>query len=81
MMSDCTIIKDSKAVCNIRTIDEYGMDGELAASTKTKDGKETTAEEYDKLYAQLGEQVNLCAIMHEIEVETPVDNNLSKYAE
>ena len=81
-MSDCTIIKDSKAVCNIRTIDEYGMDGELAASTKTKDGKEIAAEEYDKLFAQLGEQVNLEAVMHEIEKEIPADSpNLSDYAE
>lgn len=81
-MSDCTIIKDSKAVCNIRTIDEYGMDGELAASTKTKDGKEIAAEEYNKLFAQLGEQVNLEAVMHEIEKEIPADSpNLSDYAE
>ena len=81
-MSDCTIIKDSKAVCNIRTIDEYGMDGELAASTKTKDGKEIAAEEYDKLFAQLGDPVNLNAVMHEIEKESPAENtNLSIYAE
>lgn len=82
MMSNCTIIKGSKAVCNIRSIDEYGMDGELAESTKTKDGKEITAEEYDKLFAQLGEQVNLEAIMHEIEKEAPVNlTSLSDYAE
>ena len=81
-MSDCTFIKDSKAVCNIRTIDEYGMDGELVASTKTKDGKEITAEEYDKLFAQLGEQVNLEAVMHEMEKGTPTNHtNLSDYAE
>ena len=81
-MSDCTFIKDSKAVCNIRTIDEYGMDGELAASTMTKDGKEIAAEEYNKLFAQLGRQVNLEAVMHEIGKETPADNpNLSDYAE
>ena len=43
------------------------MDGELVASTKTKDGKEITAEEYDKLYTQLGEQIDLSAIIHEIE--------------
>ena len=81
-MSDCTILKDSKAVCNIRSIDEYGMDGELAASTNTKDGKKITAEEYNKLFAQLGELVSLEAVMHEIEKETPADNpNLSDYAE
>ena len=82
MMSDCTIVKDSKAVVSFRTIDEYGMDGELASSTKTKDGKEITAEEYDKLYAQLGEQLDLAAIMHEMKKETSTDNlNLSNYAE
>ena len=81
-MSDCTILKDSKAVCNIRSIDEYGMDGELASSTNTKDGKEITAEEYNRLFAQLGELVNLEAVMHEIKKETPADhNNLSDYAE
>ena len=67
MMSDLTLIKDSRAVVNFRNIDEYGMDGELVASTKTKDGKEITAEEYDKLYTQLGEQIDLSAIIHEIE--------------
>ena len=47
----------------------------------TKDGKEITAEEYDRLFRQLGDQVNLNAIMHEIEIETPANNNLSNYAE
>lgn len=76
------LIKGSKAVFNIRSIDEYGMDGELAESTTTKDGKEITAEEYDKLFAQLGEQVNLEAVMHEIEKEAPVSQtSLSDYAE
>jgi hypothetical protein len=58
------------------------MDGELSASTYTKDGMETTADEIDKLKARLGEQLDLSAIMHEIELddftETP---NLSEYAE
>ena len=82
MMSDLTLIKNSKAVVNFRTIDEYGMDGELASSTKTKDGKEITAEEYDKLHAQLGTQLDLAAIMHEIEEEVSKESpNLSDYAE
>ena len=82
MMSDCTLIKNSKAVVSFRTIDEYGMNGELATSTKTKDGKEITTEEYDKLYAQLGTQIDLSAIMHDIEQGTPTNNtNLSDYAE
>ena len=82
MMSDLTLMKDSKPIVNFRTIDEYGMDGKLAASAKTKDGKKITTEEYDKLYAQLGKQVDLSAIMHEIEKETSDDNlNLSDYAE
>ena len=67
MMSDCTLVKDSKAVVSFRTIDEYGMDGELALSTKTRNGKKITAEEYDKLFAQLGAQIDLSAIMHDIE--------------
>ena len=58
------------------------MDGELASSTKTKDGKEITAEEYDKLHAQLGTQLDLAAIMHEIEEEVSKESpNLSDYAE
>lgn len=81
-MSDCAILKDSKAEVRFSAIDEYGMDGELSASTYTKDGKETTADEIDKLKARLGEQLDLSAIMHEIELddftETP---NLSEYAE
>ena len=82
MMSDLTLIKDSKAVANFRTIDEYGMDGELVSSIKTKNGKEIKTEEYDKLYAQLGSQLDLAAIMHEIEQEVTKDNqNLSDYAE
>ena len=82
MMSDCTIVKDSKAVVNFSKIDEYGMDGELAASTMTKNGKEITIEEYDKLYDQLGDQLDLAAIMHEIEEEAPTDyTDLSDYAE
>lgn len=67
MMSDLTLIKDSKAVVHFRTIDEYGMDGNLVSSTKTKDGKEISEEEYDKLHAQIGAQLDLAAIMHEIE--------------
>ena len=82
MMSDCTIVKDSKAVVSFRSIDEYGMDGNLASTTCTKDGKEITAEEYDKLRAQLGAQLDLAAMMHEIEKEEPVkEPNLSDYAE
>ena len=39
-------------------------------------------EEYDKLFAQLGEQVNLEAVMHEMEKETSTNHtNLSDYAE
>lgn len=82
MMSDCTIIKDSKAVVNFRVIDEYGMDGELAYTTKTKGDKKITDEEYDKLKEQLGAQLDLAAIMHEIETEAPEEKtDLSDYAE
>jgi hypothetical protein len=82
MMSNCTIVKDSKAVVNICSIDEYGMDGELASSNYSKDDKEITAEEYEKLRAQLGAQLDLAAIMHEIQDEAYLkEPNLSDYAE
>jgi hypothetical protein len=67
MMSDLTLIKNSRAVFNICSIDEYDMDGELAASSMTKDDKKISKKEYDKLYAQLGEPVDLSAMLHEIE--------------
>ena len=67
MMSDLTLLKNSKAVMNIRSIDVYDMEGELTESTWTKDDKEITEEEYEQLVAKLGESVDLSAMMHEIE--------------
>ena len=64
MMSDFTIVKNSKAVVNFRSIDQYDLEGELAESNKTKDGKDITDKEYDKLCSKLGKQVDLSAMLH-----------------
>lgn len=67
MMSDFTLVKNSKAVVNFSSIDQYDMEGKLAESNKSKDGKDITAKEYDKLCSQLGEQVDLSAMMHQFD--------------
>ena len=64
MMSDFTIVKNSKAVVNFRSIDQYDMEGELTENNKSKDGKDITDKEYDKLCSQLGKEVNLSAMLH-----------------
>jgi hypothetical protein len=67
MMSDCTVIKDSRPVVSFRIIDEYDMEGNLVESNTTKEGQKITNEEYERLFAQLGKQVNLSAMMHDID--------------
>ena len=67
MMSDCTVIKDSRPVVSFRIIDEYDMEGNLVESNTTKEGQKITNEEYERLFAQLGKQINLSAMMHDID--------------
>ena len=43
------------------------MEGNLVESNTTKEGQKITNEEYERLFAQLGKQVNLSAMMHDID--------------
>ena len=81
MMSDCTILKESKPQARIRNVDEYDMEGKQVGRTITKDGESIAAEEYDRLWSLLGEQLDIFPLMHEIEIETQEKPNLSDYAE
>lgn len=65
-ISDCTILKDSKALVNFCTVEECNMEGDFVSSTNTKDGEQVATEEIEKLRLQLGEQLDLHPIMHKI---------------
>jgi hypothetical protein len=80
-ISDCTILKDSKALVNFCTVEEYNMEGNLVSTTNTKDGKQVAEEEMEKLRLQLGEQLDLSPIMHKIIAEEEATINLNQYAE
>ena len=82
MMSDCTLMKDSRPVTTFRSIEESNMEGEVVETTCTQDGKKITLVEFDKLYKQLGEQVDIELDMKEIDVEKSAERSkLYDYAE
>lgn len=82
MMSDCTLMKDSRPVTTFKSFEESDMEGEVVATTNTQEGKEITSEEFDKLYKQLGEQVDIEFEMKEIDLEEPAERSkLHDYAE
>ena len=82
MMSDCTLMKDSRPVTTFRSIEESNMEGEVVETTCTQDGKKITLVEFDKLYKQLGEQVDIELEMKEIDLEKSAERSkLYDYAE
>ena len=82
MMADCTLMKDSRAVTTFRSIEESDMEGNVVETTNTQDGKTITAEAFEKLYKQLGEQLDVELEMKAIgEEETEERSKLYDYAE
>lgn len=82
MMSDCTLMKDSRLVTTFKSIEESNMEGEVVETTCTQDGKKITLVEFDKMYKQLGERVDIELDMKEIDVEEPAERSkLHDYAE
>ena len=82
MMSDCTLMKDSRAVTTFKCIEESDMEGNVVETTNTQDGKTITEEAFEKLYKQLGKQLDRELEMKAIdEEETEERSKLYDYAE
>jgi hypothetical protein len=78
-MIEIAVLKDSKLAYSLSNMEQYDMEGNLSENNWSKDGKDISAEEGEKLYKSLGDPIDLYVNWHGINFDHK--QNLSKYAE
>ena len=78
-MIEIAVLKDSKLAYSLSNMEQYDMGGNLSENNWSKDGKDISAEEGEKLYKSLGDPIDLYVNWHGINFDHK--QNLSKYAE
>ena len=78
-MANIVVLKDSKLDYSLQNMEQYDMEGNLSENNWSKNDKDISSEEGEKLYKALGEPLDLYVKWHGIDVERKP--NLSDYAE